>query len=53
MKLKKFSKKLKLNKKTIINLNINEMSKVYGGVSKPITECTGCFTYCGQGGAMC
>lgn len=31
MKAKKFTKKLKLNKKTIANLTIEELKKVYGG----------------------
>lgn len=31
MKTKKLSKKLGLNKKTIVNLETNDMKKLYGG----------------------
>ncbi|UCH97437.1 MAG: class I lanthipeptide [Candidatus Aminicenantes bacterium] len=60
MKTKKFSKKLRLSKETVANLNSNQMRFVYGGIDTKIcplpTEhslcctingptCT-CFTYC-------
>jgi hypothetical protein len=35
MKPKNFSKKLKLNKKTIASLNTGEMGVAYGGVTPP------------------
>jgi len=44
MKSKKFSMKLTLNKKTIVNLNDNVMKEVHGGV--PPTYYTYCQT-CG------
>ena len=62
MKVKKFSKKLTLNKKTIANLNPNELKVVRGGddtlICPPPTKhsicctidvhtCDTCFTYCG------
>lgn len=35
MKAKRFNKKLHLNKKTVANLNHNEMTVVYGGKDAP------------------
>ncbi|MCI0470841.1 MAG: class I lanthipeptide [Candidatus Aminicenantes bacterium] len=48
MKNKNFNKKLVLNKKTIIDLNNNEMNKLYGGVeTQTPTVCrTRCVTNC-------
>lgn len=42
MKTKHFSKKLVLNKKTVINLNNREMDDVNGGIgiNSGITKCT-------------
>jgi hypothetical protein len=41
MKLKKFRKKLNLNKKTIVNLNNKEMKNVFGnGIIPMTTTCT-------------
>jgi hypothetical protein len=57
MKPIKFSKKLSLNKKTIVNLNKNAMIEVFGGgiprreVTDPIdcpTQCTNCTCTCGS-----
>ena len=39
MKTKKFNKKLSLNKKTIADLNEEEMKKAIGGVSGVDTTC--------------
>ena len=41
MKLKKFEKKLALNKKTIADLGDNELGKVKGGIwpTFPLTNC--------------
>ncbi|UCH96652.1 MAG: class I lanthipeptide [Candidatus Aminicenantes bacterium] len=39
MKAKKFSRKLKLNKKTIAHLDSEVMGKVYGGFYSRPTEC--------------
>jgi hypothetical protein len=50
MKAKNFSKKLKLNKKTVANLNNGEMEAVHGGGgnSAPWTNCPSCMiTRCG------
>ena len=44
MKGKSFSKKLSLNKKTIVNLDSGEMKKVYGG--KADTWYPSCNTSC-------
>jgi len=41
MKTKKFTKRLNLNKKTIADLNGNEMIKVKGGCS-PTMDISGC-----------
>ncbi len=38
MKLKKFKKKLNLNKKTIADLNINEMKEINGGLDDPVSR---------------
>ncbi len=56
MKQKKLSKKLELNKTTILNLNNKEMTKAVGGESGPGTTCWetmmvtcgdgSCDTYC-------
>ncbi len=44
MKTKKFSKKLSLNKKTIADLNSNEMKEVHGGQLAIFTEtCRSCY----------
>ena len=41
MKTKRLSKKLRLNKKTVSNLNVNEMKSVKGGgIMSDITGCT-------------
>jgi natural product precursor len=42
MKAKRFNRKLALNKKTIANLNFNEMSVVFGGglTDDCTTDCT-------------
>lgn len=60
MKLKKFEKKLALNKKTIVNLDTNQMSKVNGGYCYTfpksgcvITNFTNCVTVCDPVGATC
>jgi hypothetical protein len=52
MKSKTFRKKLTLNKKTIADLNMGKMNKVYGGILESYnqTACTceitgGCCTY--------
>ncbi len=44
MKGKSFNKKLTLNKKTIVNLNRDELEKVYGG--KTDTWYPSCNTTC-------
>ncbi|MGD2092540.1 MAG: class I lanthipeptide [Candidatus Aminicenantes bacterium] len=53
MKMKRFSKELKLNKKTIAHLNSNEMKDVHGGIedlkTKQIYIGSGCD--CGSGTA--
>jgi hypothetical protein len=48
MKAKKLTKKLVLNKETIVNLKSDELMKVNGGIWKSmrITACT-CFPSCG------
>ena len=52
MKTKKFVRKLKLNKKTIADLNSNEMKNVYGGVTT--TVITICITpHIGSGCYIC
>lgn len=44
MKTKRFSKKLKLNKKTIADLKSNEMTDVHGGELAPRSyPYTGCY----------
>jgi len=57
MKSKKFEKKLVLKKRTILNLNTNEMNDVKGGdTAHSVCFCitmSGCLTYCGVGGAQC
>ena len=45
MKLKKFAKKLKLNKKTIADLDIREMEKIQGGIKRPPSS--QCVSVCG------
>ena len=61
MKAKKFTKKLALNKKTIVNLNGNAMMKVLGGATLDcswehkieLSVCpTTCYT-CLDTGCMC
>lgn len=44
MKSKQFSKKLTLNKKTIVHLNNDMMEKVYGGYIsvRPLSVCPMC-----------
>jgi hypothetical protein len=57
MKTKKFSKRLNLNKKTVADLNGNEMNDAVGGIS----GLRACFTYdltcgensCGPGASNC
>jgi hypothetical protein len=39
MKVKNFRKRLILNKKTIVNLNNNEMKSIKGGVTDTFGEC--------------
>ncbi len=39
MKTKKFDKKLVLKKKTVADLNVEEMKAVYGGGRTKITMC--------------
>lgn len=50
MKIKKFNKKLSLNKKTIVNLEDRELKNVNGGGDKPpnsiIYEATACPSLC-------
>jgi natural product precursor len=47
MKVKKFNKKLGLNKSTVANLNNSDMNAVYGGVTNEPTVCvTKCATNC-------
>ena len=52
MKTKKFNKKLDLNKSTVVNLNNNDISKVYGGAVTEYPACiptvnvTKCATNC-------
>jgi hypothetical protein len=62
MKPIKFSKKLSLNKKTIVNLNKDAMIEVFGGgiprreVTDPIdcpTQCTNCTCTCGSYVCIC
>ncbi len=58
MKPKKFSRKLGLNKKTIANLNNNEMLSANGGAVRTIiqTACGICYTRsgsCSQGEETC
>ena len=48
MKSKKFSMKLTLNKKTIVNLNGNAMKEVHGGII-PTYGRTSCGTDCYSG----
>jgi hypothetical protein len=43
MKTKKFNKILVLNKKTVVNLDIDQMKGIYGGESTPMSLC---LTYC-------
>jgi hypothetical protein len=52
MKTKKFSKKLVLNKKTVANLNGNEMNLIYGGAPETYQK-TVCFTDCETNCYMC
>jgi hypothetical protein len=53
MKTKKFSMKLTLNKKTIVNLNDNAMKEAHGGISEtcrcPTYGVTSCGTDCYSG----
>jgi len=42
MKTKKLSKKLRLSKKTIANLNSDIMGNVYGGYTIPAITCVTC-----------
>jgi hypothetical protein len=45
MKTKRLSKKLRLNKKTVSNLNVNEMKSVKGGgIMSDITGCISCMS---------
>lgn len=46
MKLKKFSKKLDLNKQSIAQLTELKMGIVKGGAVDPRTQFTGCVTWC-------
>jgi hypothetical protein len=63
MKTKKSTKKLILNKSTIINLHNQELQDVKGGTKLTITNCltctacpsgydTGCISYCGSSGDL-
>jgi hypothetical protein len=45
MKDKKFGRKLVLKRETVTNLNVEEMSFLYGG-DLPTTAPTGCLTHC-------
>ena len=47
MKVKHFSKKLVLNKKTVADLNIDEMNAVQGGFPR-FTGVTLCVPTCGE-----
>ena len=42
MKPKKLGKKLQLNKKTVANLNLDEVKKVYGGNAPPTDLYSNC-----------
>jgi hypothetical protein len=42
MKTKKFNKKLVVNKKTVANLNINDMRSAHGGAHTYNTYCPEC-----------
>lgn len=53
MKTINFTKKLSLNKKTVVNLENDELKQVHGGIDLSVRwtnclECTGsqCFTVC-------
>lgn len=47
MKTKKLNKKLMLNKKTLVNLNAQELFRVHGGGDTETRTCpTMCNTYC-------
>jgi natural product precursor len=51
MKIKKFNKKLDLNKSTVADLNNSELRKVYGGAATypgcvPTVDVTKCATNC-------
>ena len=57
MKSRSFSKKLTLNKKTIVNLNNGEMTAVQGGLPQSttavsVTNCCLC-NYCTRSDAKC
>lgn len=45
MKIKKFNKKLGLNKSTVVNLNNSEMGAVHGGL-QPTIDLSNCATNC-------
>ena len=50
MKIKKFNKKLGLNKITVVNLNDSDMNNVFGGVATdgcvPSVDVSNCATNC-------
>ncbi len=57
MKSKNFSKKLSLNKTTLVNLNYDEKAKVMGGATNPSCDpentCDTCVSCGGTCGATC
>jgi hypothetical protein len=53
MKRKDFSKKLVLNKKTIVNLKTRDLKHIYGGASEETYCFTDCRTKCATNCVTC